>query len=119
MSAHNDLNQIRQVEETLYGVIRHELDSRAAEFCAAGLQVALDPIYRSGEGSNYASYVEVTLQYTAGDVHDIVFFYVARSGRLMVDTTAMQQWITQTLDESIRKASGTRNAADERRIGSE
>jgi hypothetical protein len=105
MSAHNAPDEIRRVEEALYGSIRHELDSRSAEFRHAGLQVELDPMSRSGEGPNYASYVEATLRYADGDVHDVVFFYVAREGRLVVDAKTMPEWITKTIDESLEKVS--------------
>jgi|ERR1700686_4236083 len=103
MSAHNTLDEIHQVEETLHSVISHEFDSRSARLRAAGLQVDLDPICRSGKGTDYVSYIEATLRYADGDVHDIVFFYVAQEGRLMVDATSMPQWITETLDESLNK----------------
>jgi len=67
------------------------------------LRVELDPISRSGEGTNYASYIEVTLRYADGDVHDVVFFYVAREGRLVVDPTSMPEWIAKTIDDSLDK----------------
>lgn len=100
MSAHNSVDEIQQVEEALHGALSHELDARLR---AAGLQVDLDPICRSGEGASYVSYIEATLRYADGDVHDIVFFYVAQEGRLMVDATSMSRWITETLDESLNK----------------
>lgn len=103
MSAHNASDEIRQVEETLYGLIRRDLDSRSAEFHDIGLRVELDPISRSGEGSNYASYIEATLRYANGNVHDVFFFYVAREGRLVVDTASMPGWITRTIDGSMDK----------------
>jgi hypothetical protein len=106
MSTHNTLDEINKIEETLHGALSHELDSRSAQLRAAGLQVDLDPICRSGEGTNYVSYIEATLRYADGDVHDIVFFYVAQEGRLMVDPTSMPQWITGTLDESLNKVAG-------------
>lgn len=116
MSDHKKLDAIRQVEETLHGVIKHELDSRGAEFCAAGLQVDLDPIYRSGEGSNYVSYVETTLRYADGDVHDIVWSGVPPLRWTRLTT----QWIIKTIDESLSKASETNllDAADESRADS-
>lgn len=106
MSTHNTLDEIHKVEETLHGVISHELNSRSAQLRTAGLQVDLDPICRSGAGTNYVSYIEATLRYSDGDVHDIVFFYVAQEGRLMVDATSMPQWITETLDESLGEVAG-------------
>lgn len=106
MPTHNTVDEIHQVEETLYGVISRELDARSAQLRTAGLRVDLDPICRSGEGTNYVSYIEATLRYADGDVHDIVFFYVAREGRLMVDAKSMLQWITKTIDESLSNVAG-------------
>jgi len=106
MSAHNTVDEIHRVEETLHGAVSHELDSRSAQLRAAGLQVDLDPICRSGEGTNYVSYIEATLRYANGDVHDIVFFYVAQDGRLVVDATSMPQWIIETINESLNKLAG-------------
>jgi len=103
MSGHSAPDEIRQVEETLYGAVRRELDSKGAELRDAGLRIELDPISRSGDGPNYTSYVEATLRYQDGDVHDVVFFYVAREGRLVVDAASMPEWITKTIDESLRK----------------
>lgn len=97
-------DEIRQVEETLYGAVRHELDAKSVQLQDAGLQTELDPISRSGDGSNYSSYVEATLRFADGDVHDVVFFYVAREGRLVVDAASMPEWITKTIDESLKKA---------------
>jgi hypothetical protein len=98
-------DEIRQVEETLYGAVRREFDARSARLRGAGLLIELDPISRSGEGSNYTSFVEATLRYADGDVHDVVFFYVAREGRLVVDAASMSEWITKTIDESLEKVS--------------
>jgi hypothetical protein len=103
MSVHNTIDEIHKIEETLRDAISHELDSRSAQLRAAGLQVELDPICRSGDGTNYVSYIEATLRYADGDVHDIVFFYVAQDGRLMVDAPSMTRWIATTLDESLSK----------------
>jgi hypothetical protein len=104
MSTHNTSDEIRQIEETLQSVLRHELDARSTEFRDAGVHAELDPISRSGQGSNYTSFIEATLRYQDHDVHDIVFFFVAREGRLMVDIISTQQWIIRTLDESLSKA---------------
>lgn len=109
MSSHSTLDEIRRVEEALHGAVERELDSRGVQLRDAGLTVELDPISRSGEGSGYTSYVEVTLRYADGDVHDVVFFYIARDGRLVVDEASTSEWITKTLDESLAKA-----MADER-----
>ncbi len=105
MSTPSSSDKIRQVEEALHGFIRRELDSRSAELQDVGLQADLDPICREGIGSSYISYIEATLRYANGDVHDILFFYVAREGRLLVDVEAMPQWITTTIGESLIKAS--------------
>lgn len=86
-------------------MIKRELDARGCEFRDAGLKVDLDPVCRSGEGSGYVSYIEATLRRDDDDVHDVVFFYIAREGRLLVDTEAMPQWIAKTLDESLSKMS--------------
>jgi hypothetical protein len=97
--------EIQQVEETLHGVLRREFDARSTEFCDAGLRVELDPISRSGSPSNYVSFIEAVVRYPDNDVHDIVFFHVAREGRLVVDPATMPQWITETIDESLSKES--------------
>jgi hypothetical protein len=103
MSSHSVSDEIRQVEETLYGAVRQELDSRNSQLRDAGLRAELDPISRSGNGSSYTSYIEATLRYQDGDVHDVVFFYVAREGRLVVDAASMPEWVTKTIDESLEK----------------
>jgi hypothetical protein len=103
------LDEIRRVEEALHGAVKRQLDSRSEQLRDVGLTVELDPISRSGEGPGYTSYIEVTLRYADGDVHDVVFFYVAREGRLVVDETSASEWISKTLDESLAKA-----MADER-----
>lgn len=110
MLSHSPSDEIRQVEETLYGAVRHEFDARNAQLRGAGLRIELDPISCSGEGSNYTSYVEATLRYADGDVHDVVFFYVAREGRLVVDAALMSEWITKTIDESLEKVSKDESA---------
>jgi hypothetical protein len=110
MSTPNALDEIHQVEETLHGILRRELDSRSTELRDAGLRVELDPICRSGERSNYISYIEATLRYADDDVHDIIFFYVADQGRLVVDVTVATKWITDTINESLSKASGNEPA---------
>ena len=107
--SHSPLDEIRRVEEALHGAVERELDARSVQLRDAGLTVEFDPISRSGEGSGYTSYVEVTLRYADGDVHDVVFFYVAREGRLVVDEASVSEWISKTLDESLAKA-----MADER-----
>jgi hypothetical protein len=104
MSSHSALDEIRRVEEALHGAVERQLDSRSEQLRDVGLTVELDPISRSGEGWGYTSYVEVTLRYADGDVHDVVFFYVAREGRLVVDETSASEWISKTLDESLAKA---------------
>lgn len=96
---------ICQVEETLHGVLRREFDARSTEFRDAGLRVQLDPISRSGSGSNYKSFIEAIVRYPDHDVHDIVFFYVAWEGRLVADPTTMPEWITKTINESLSKES--------------
>lgn len=105
MSTHNTQDEIHQAEEALQGVLRREFDTRSTEFRDAGLRVQLDPISRSGSGSNYVSFIEAIVRYPDDDVHDIVFFYVARDGRLVVDPTTMPEWITKTIDESLSKES--------------
>jgi hypothetical protein len=103
MSSHSNSGEIKRVEEVLHGAVERELDSRSAQLRESGLTVELDPIRRSGEGSSYTSYVEVTLRYADGDVHDVVFFYVAQDGRLVVDEASTSEWISKTLDESLAK----------------
>jgi hypothetical protein len=110
MSTHSTSDEIRQVEETLHGILRHELASRCAEFCDAGLRVVLDPISRSGKGSNYVSFIEATVRYPDNDVHDVIFFYVAREGHLVVDAAVMPREIGEVVDESLGKASKDRLA---------
>ena len=99
------MTEIHDVEETLYGVLRREFDARSTEFRDAGLRVELDPISRSGSGSNYVSFIEAIVRYPDDDVHDIVFLYVAREGRLVADPTTMPAWITKTVNESLSKES--------------
>jgi hypothetical protein len=103
MSTRSAPDEIRRVEEALYGAVKREFDSRGEQLRDAGLTVECDPISRSGEGSNYTSYVEVTLRYSNGDVHDVVFFYVAQEGRLVVDEASTSGWISKTVDESLGK----------------
>jgi hypothetical protein len=100
----NELSEIRQVEETLQDMLRRELDARSAEFRDVGVHAELDPISRSDQGSNYTSFIEATLRFQDHDVHDIVFFFVAHEGRLVVDIPSTRQWIINTLDESLGKA---------------
>lgn len=104
MSSHSTFDEIARVEEALHSVVEQGLKSRSVQLRDAGLTVELDPISRSGEGSSYTSYVEVTMRYADGDVHDVVFFYVAQGGRLVVDEASTSEWITNTLDESLAKA---------------
>ncbi len=105
MSADNTPDEIRRVEENLYDALKHAFDSRSAELHQAGLHVDLEPISRSGKAANYVSYIEAALRYRNNDVHDVVFFYIAEAGRLVVDETSMREWITMTVDESLKKAS--------------
>jgi hypothetical protein len=107
MSTHSVPDEIRQVEEVLHGAISRAFDTRSARLRDAGLEVELNPISRSGEGSNYTSYVEATLRYADGDVHDVVFFYVAQEGRLVVDAASTSEWIRKTIDESLEKMPGS------------
>jgi hypothetical protein len=110
MSTHSASDEIRQIEEKLYSILKHELASRCAEFRNAGLRVVLDPISRSGKGSNYASFIEATVRYPDNDVHDVIFFYVAREGHLVVDAAVMPREIGEVVDESLAKASKGRSA---------
>ncbi len=105
MLTSREYNEIHDVEEALYGVLKHEFDAKSTEFRDAGLRVQLDPISRSGSGSSYVSFIEAIVRYPDHDVHDIVFFYVAREGRLVVDPTTVPKWITKTIDESLSKES--------------
>jgi len=103
MSTHSTSDEIRQVEDTLHGILKHELASRSAEFLSADLRVVLDPVSRSGKGSNYVSFIEATVRYLDNDVHDVIFFYVAREGRLVVDVAAVPREIAEMVDESLGK----------------
>lgn len=104
MSTPSISDEVRRVEEALHGAVERALDARDVQLRDAGLVVELDPVSRSGGGPGYTSYVEATLRYANGDVHDVLFFYVAQEGRLVVDEASTSEWISRTVDESLGKA---------------
>ncbi len=50
------------------------------------------------------------MRYPDNDVHDVIFFYVAREGHLVVDAAVMPREIGEVVDESLGKASKDRLA---------
>lgn len=97
MSIPNE-RDIREVEEALHKTVQREFAARDAELKRAGLRPELDAIHRSGVEADYESYIEATLRFEEGDVHDVVFFHVARHGRLAIDPAVAADWVTTTID---------------------
>jgi hypothetical protein len=105
---------LEQIEERVHGLVRRGFDARRADLDALGLQVELDPVARRGEGTQYASSIEATLRWPDADVQDVIFFYVAEQGRLVLDVETIESWIRDTIDASIAeaRASEERTSAD-------
>src|SRR5271166_6674034 len=98
-------DQLRKVEEELHCLVEREFSNSSKELQDAGLRLELDPVHRSGSGSNYASFIEATLRLEDEDVQDIFYVEIAREGHLGKDRDGLVKWAKEQIAEIIDKRS--------------
>lgn len=92
------------VEARLHEAVSSELQVRTPQLSAAALRAELKPVCRVGSGSKYASYIEATIWRADGEVHDVLFLYVAREGRVLVEIETAVAWFKEAIADSLGDA---------------
>jgi len=97
-------SEISTIEDEFHRLVGSEIDKRCQALRDAGLSVELEPLHRDGVGASYASYIEAVFRYEDGDVHDVLFFYIAREGHLVIMREPTTAWVVQAVDEIVGRA---------------
>lgn len=98
MSDSKPSEDFREFEERMHFVVNSAIASNREGLEAAGYEIKLDPVSRTGEGSSYSSYLEATIA-IGDEIDDVLFAYLVREGKLAVGESLVEDWITRALAE--------------------
>jgi hypothetical protein len=96
-----DSRRFGELEDEIHGEVLREIEAQAADLDDAALLPELDPVARRGDGPSYSSYIEATFRRRDGEPHDVLFFYVVRDGRQVVQRGEARRWISATVKDII------------------